>query len=164
MRILINSVRQSIKNKNWVSALFVALAMLDICGYINDPSCEVKKRYLSWFNEYLLTEYENYLSAEDCYYLRCACLHSGLDSHSKMHVDRVHFTAPEKFIVHKALLHDANTALQLQVDIFCEDMCIATEQWLKDIENNQETTQRMNDFVNFYPLSSLEPFISFHNN
>ena len=50
---LINSVRESIENKNWHGALFVAMSLPDICSGI-ESSNNTNTRYPAWFNKYLI--------------------------------------------------------------------------------------------------------------
>lgn len=80
---LIVSVRKALDDKNWFAGLFLSLTFPDICGAIEFPTLIVSTRYKYWYNKYLLDDYNN-LSADDCYRLRCACLHEGKDSDIRM--------------------------------------------------------------------------------
>lgn len=67
-------------------------------------------------------------SANDCYYFRCACLHEGLDSHANIAHERIHFIPPPpgNSIIH---LNKLNNVLQMQIDIFCNDIATAVDAW-----------------------------------
>jgi len=79
MNQFVDAVRHAIKDENWFGALFMALAIPDICGSIEAPNASNKDRYTRWFKQYLGKKYsEEFFKAEDCYYLRCACLHEGI--------------------------------------------------------------------------------------
>jgi hypothetical protein len=57
------------------SALALSVAIPDICGGIEYPDeKKVAKRYQDWFDQccYML---QSYLSAADCYAIRCSYLH-----------------------------------------------------------------------------------------
>ena len=72
------------------------------------------------------------LGGRDCYALRCSFLHQGLGDISNQRAREVlpgfHFVRPlpGKNIVHRNIWYGA---LQLQVDCFCEDICVGVEQW-----------------------------------
>ncbi|SEL51057.1 hypothetical protein SAMN02910353_02778 [Ruminococcus sp. YRD2003] len=88
----IKSIRKSLANDNYLAALALALTIPDICGQVEFPNeSKVGKRYKDWYNKYCCTEYNGPQSpnvvttlpklpdftAENCYKLRCAVLHSG---------------------------------------------------------------------------------------
>ena len=91
----INEIKSSLKNKNYLSALSVALMIPDICQK-NDNAIA---NYADWYNKYVFEkmynmsygEYERIknnlselsqirLDGDVCYSLRCAFLHSGTSS------------------------------------------------------------------------------------
>jgi hypothetical protein len=75
-----------------------------------------------------------FLSGGDCYALRCAYLHQGefgvLDQRARKALDEFRFTVPGDGLVHN---NRTDGALQLQVDIFCEQLCVAVEAWLASV-------------------------------
>ncbi len=77
MERIIKSIEKSVENKNWYSALVLALTLPDICGKFEDKGKSSSKRYSEWFDKYLGEEYDGYLSGNDCYALRCSFLHEG---------------------------------------------------------------------------------------
>lgn len=59
MQEFIDSVRYSLATKNWFGALFMALALPDICGVLTDGAgVQVGVRYKKWFNTYLKIKYD----------------------------------------------------------------------------------------------------------
>src|SRR3990167_1640695 len=52
------SIRKSVQDGNFFGALFVALAMPDICGALEEPDRGVGERYRSWFQRYLRAKYD----------------------------------------------------------------------------------------------------------
>jgi hypothetical protein len=164
MQDFLDSVEESLKAENWYAALTTALILPDICGWLTDP--EVKssqKRYVEWFNTYMLPTYTSqigaervehvFLSGKDCYSLRCALLHEGGDDIERQRardsLTRFHFTKPLKNnnVIH---LQQYNTVLQLQVDIFCREICAGVRQWLDDFKDDTEVLSRMNELLQIF--------------
>ena len=161
MQRFTNSIRSAVKNGNWFSALFLVLCMPDICSAIETPNDKVGERYKRWFTENLANVYAPMFSAEDCYAFRCGCLHHGLDSHAKLVYDRIHFITPPPRgnIVHR---NKFNNVLQMQIDIFCDDMATAVDAWYENIAKKDiAMTSRVTSLIKIYGPESLKPFISF---
>lgn len=162
MQQFTDSVRKSIVDGNWFSGLFLALCLPDICGALETPKEKVEVRYKRWFNANLAKQYSPVFSAEDCYYFRCTCLHRGLDKHNKLSHERIHFITPppRQNIVH---LNKLNNVLQMQIDIFCNDMATAVDTWYSTMAKNPDVQSRIKDLIKIYGSESLKPFISFGN-
>ena len=79
------AIEQALQSGNYYAALTTALALPDICGWIENPSIGSKARYVAWFEKYVQDKYTRqpgyvvaglvFLSGSDCYALRCAYLH-----------------------------------------------------------------------------------------
>lgn len=193
MQRFVDSIRKAVKDENWFSAIFIALAMPDICGNLEDPSVgNVGKKYRKWFNQYLKDKYDHenewerrlnidpstakvlidnakgnanvqqYINdqkkqkierkcrftAQDCYKFRCACLHAGM---AKSERGPINLTPPMSngSIVHMAII---NGDLQLQIDIFCEDVCKAVEVWINKNESNHDIQSRIKELIAVEPI------------
>lgn len=155
-----DAARKAVADQNWFAALFVSLALPDICGSLENPAAKVGERYVNWFNRYLAPRYGKMFSADDCYYFRCACLHQGLGTHEKSRNDGIHFIPPPPRgnVVHLNLL---NNVLQMQIDMFYLDMSDAVEKWTVDVAGNADIQKRIGQLIQVHPLSSLRPFIAF---
>ena len=99
MRQTINAVRDAIEKECWLPALALALTIPDVMGQIAYPDYVssrgkrlVGKQYRQWFCENVESRFADhtgldeggramrpYFSADMCYKLRCALLHSGSD-------------------------------------------------------------------------------------
>ncbi len=147
----INAVEAGLQTRNWYAALVVALALPDISGWVEDPTLGPRERFCNWFDRYVGKRYEssgskllpphNFLSGDDCYALRCALLHEGRDdiAHQKARasLERIQFVAPRRgSIIH---CNQVNQKLQLQVDIFCRDICLGVRDWLASIPESDKT-------------------------
>lgn len=168
MEEIIEAVEKATLSKNWYGALFIALTIPDICGKIETP-CETSlQRYISWFNKYLLVEYNNYLNAEDCYALRCALLHEGSDSiktqSARKALEHILFLTDG---AHKSLFNNCNfngkieTFLQLRVDLFCKDVCESAKSWLKDVSTNTDAVIRLSETVKIHEPGFVYGGVSF---
>jgi hypothetical protein len=158
MEGLISAIKQAINCENWFAALFISLTLPDICGAIENPKMENGKRYQSWFNKYFPQKNKNFFTAKDCWLLRNACLHAGSNKDARMAFEKVHFTVPGGPTVSNNVF---NNVLQLQIDIFCNDLCDAVTNWLNDMKNNNEVMGRVSKLMKIHPISSLKPFINF---
>lgn len=147
------AVRESLNNKNWYAALFIALSLPDICGKIDYPEDGNGDRYKKWFENNLsqYTKGQVSFSAKDVWEFRCSCLHAG----KNLELDkRIHFIVPppNNNQVH---MNSLNGVLQMQIDIFCTDVVTSVEKWTKN--KNLDS-----GFLQIYELDSLAPpFIAF---
>ena len=169
MKHLIDDVRAALKGEAWHAALALALALPDVCGYLETGDAKgSERRYVRWFKRNLEAEFtydsryfypfplpgddgrervrdpfhiegfdshirEVFLTGKDCYALRCAYLHLGDFDVTQQRVRdvlaRFTFIAPlGGGIIH--MNRYPGKMLQLQVDLFCESVCIAVESWL----------------------------------
>ena len=144
MQHLVDAVRKSVSDKNWYAALTVALTLPDIAAKLDCRQGGSGARYVSWFNDYLLPvntvhymgeQSRVFLSGEDCYALRCAFLHEGdfeiNGQKIRQVLDRFHFVVPKSGTRHRNLFNTGEwTILELQVDMFCKEVCEAIERWI----------------------------------
>src|SRR6266851_8533311 len=113
MNRFITAIRNATAQRNWYAALVTALALPDICGFLESPNVGSQQRYIRWFNQYLLGRYTGlvgeeshvFLSGEDCYALRCSYLHEGGDNimrqRARAALESFRFVAPRPgFTVH----------------------------------------------------------------
>lgn len=53
-----SAIRKAVQDGNFFAALFVSLAMPDICGALEAPQSRVGDRYNAWFQRYLRAKYD----------------------------------------------------------------------------------------------------------
>lgn len=158
MEDIIKSVRSSIKQQNWYSALFVVLTLPDICVALEYGNTSGDK-YSQWF-EANLSQYNDFLSGDDCYALRCSLLHQGKDDISDQRLRNI----LEHYIfltsgLHCNLFKDCvfngvkKSFLQLNVGTFCEDICGAVEAWLNVSSKKQDIQNRLSNTLKIYESS-----------
>lgn len=170
MQDRIDSVRAAVAEENWYAGLSLALSMPDICGRISSTE-RGRQRYINWAEKYIVPTYtapvgisntpKVFMSGEDLYKLRCAYLHAGEfeldDPATKDALERFHFIAPlPRMTIHR---NKIDRALQLQVDLFCEDMAQAVERWLAEIAGDVETMKRVAALPSIQKFDSSRPIV-----
>ena len=164
MERLVADVRAAVAAEAWHSALALALALPDICGFVEAPTAGSQARYVQWFDRKVAPGYsavlpggpKQFLNGTDCYALRCAFLHQGefdiTDKRARDALKRFRFVVPPpSFTVHKNLIGET---LQLQVSEFCEDICKAVEAWLTVAKCNPDRAPRI---ANLASIEIYEP-------
>ena len=168
----LDSIIKSLESKNWYAALFIALAIPDICGALEHPNEKSGVRYVNWYNKYMLTKYSStlgplqelhvFLSGDDCYALRCSLLHEGTGDIEKQKISKilesVRFNEPSD---KGGMLHrnQFKNVLQLQVDIFCNDFISAAHQWLSDVQGDAGIQARTQLLSEIHPAFYFPGFI-----
>lgn len=165
MNHLLLAVESALQAGNHYAALALALALPDICGWVQDPDVTTGARYVAWFEKYLQSKYTNpasalipnhiFLNGSDCYALRCAYLHEGrddiTDQRAQQVLDAFHFVVPPKgwkLHCNQFINTKTNTkTLQLQVDIFCREVIEGVKQFLFDISSNPDAVKRLNQLL-----------------
>jgi len=168
----LDSIIKSLESKNWYAALFIALAIPDICGDLEHPSEKSKVRYVNWYDKYMLPKYSVtmpslrephiFLSGDDCYALRCSLLHQGTGDIGKQKISRilklVRFNEPSDKGGGMHRNQDKNV-LQLRVDAFCNDIINATRQWLSDVQGDANVQARMQLLLKIHPAFYFPGFM-----
>ena len=159
------AVARAVKDQNWYAALVTTLTLPDICGWLEAPTSGSRDRYQKWFDRFVAHRYTGrigpsreqhvFLSGTDCYALRCAVLHEGVDSterqRAKQALTKFHFVAPRPGLVNHC--NQFNNALQLQVDIFCTDVCSGVERWEAEVLNaSSEVQSRTSELLRVHSL------------
>jgi hypothetical protein len=144
-----SAIRKCLDSQNWYGALFIALAMPDICGIIEYPHLKKGtksiKCYKHWFDTYLSKYYTRdingkhvvFMTASDCYALRCSLIHMGIDDVSMQPareiISRFAFVEGSANEFHCVKFKDL---LVLKVAIFCEDVIKAINEWNENIKRD----------------------------
>lgn len=156
----IDALERCIDSQNWYGALIVALTLPDICARIDQPTeNSSQRRYAAWFDAFAGDSYrvkswnggpeKTFLSGNDCYALRCALLHEGADNITRQRareaLERFQFLVPPRgTILHNNLV---NTKLQLQVEVFSDDIRRAVITWLEATKSDPVKAAACNDLL-----------------
>jgi hypothetical protein len=157
MEHLLRAVETAVVQQNWYAALTTALALPDICAWVENPSVGSRARYVAWFDRFLRPLYTKrvgasqeemtFLTGDDCYALRCAFLHEGRDDVTEQKaqdvVERFEFTvAPPGWVVH-CNMSMVGGKLQLQVDQFCAEIVGAVRAWFTTVLGRPDVQSRL---------------------
>lgn len=156
MERFITSIEASLESENWLAALFMALAMPDICRSLERPDIDqgtIGKWYKDWVSRYIEDKYtasrfeECKFYAQDFWLYRCSCFHSGVNPENEKRMMKFNFTPPigSGKRVH---LNNFNGKLQLQIDVFCRDMIAAVSRWNEEVKEDTEIINRMDGLIN----------------
>ncbi len=147
MQRFTDPIEVALRAEAWMPALMSSLALPDICGWLETPDERVGTRYKRWSQQWVEPKYTRpvgprqtshvFLSASDLYALRCAALHSGLDDITSQQAQDsltsfVFVVPPRGGLIH---CNQSGTKLQLQIDVFCRDICLAATSWVRTISD-----------------------------
>lgn len=164
MQTLITQARQAAESQAYYLSLFAALALPDICAAMSSSDGEAKRdRYIAWFDEYVAPMYSVGLhhtpsfTGTDCYYYRCSMLHQGSSQHPRSSYSRILFIEPgvSTNVLHNNVLNDA---LNLDVRMFCHDICDGADHWLASAEGTPEYKANYERFMQRH-ANGLPPYI-----
>jgi hypothetical protein len=133
----LRDILRAVDNRSPFCAIALTLALPDICGSIEYPQMngagQVGARYRRWCDEWARMVV---LSGADCYALRCAYLHSGLDEFSgpaarSAIFNRVEFTSGTVGGVwdSRAIPAGAGHKARIPHEMLCRDMTRSAEGW-----------------------------------
>jgi hypothetical protein len=154
MKRFMNAGRGAVESGNMYAALTLALVVPDICSQLETPKEKVGDRYRRWFRRWGEPRFTAhigpermrtvFLSAQDCYLLRCSLLHAGsaeLEA-ANATVRKFIFCAPTVG-AHMNLININSTQyLQLRADQFCNDLFDAAEEWDHSVQTNADIQNR----------------------
>lgn len=146
MRRFTDAGRRAIANGNLYAALSLALIVPDICGSLENPGPgKTRLRYVCWYQRWAEPKFTSpgdppltFISAEDCYQLRCSLIHSGsaeIDPKKSDILERfvffdesvgAHLNWFEGIAVNGV---EQPNFLQLKASTFSEAMFVATDEW-----------------------------------
>lgn len=152
------AIEKSIESENWYAALTLALTIPDICGQISYPELRgpfnSKKRYIKWFDRYMLHHYESpfhgeeftFMSGGDCYALRCALLHEGRDDITSQKARRdvlskITFSTTGSHRCH------INGILILNLQAFCSEICQGVKSWNEDYQDSSDVQDAIKELL-----------------
>lgn len=156
------AIEKSIKSENWYAALTLALTMPDICGQISYPDLRgpgnSKKRYIKWFDRYMLHHYESpfhgegfiFMSGGDCYALRCALLHEGRDDVTGQSARRKEVLSKITFSTTGSHRCHIDGILILNLQAFCSEICQGVKSWSEDYKDSSDVQDAIKELLTIH--------------
>lgn len=145
----LRDILRAVDGNSPFSAIALTLALPDICGSIEyaqmNGAGQVGNRYRTWCDEWaqMLT-----VSGADCYALRCAYLHNGVDEFSgpaarQATFNRITFTVGQVGggWLARALPAGAGQMARIPHETFCRDMVGSAEGWRRARAENPRVTE-----------------------
>lgn len=154
---LIEEIEYALQQKQYFSALALALILPDLCGQAEFPNTKVGQRYTDWFDQYI-GRYENckddrfdpqgqlpYLSGKIVYSLRCSVLHSadpGIDL-EKCNIQRFTLMAEQvkplgdyepEFECFTESVSPVKE-LKIHLNVLCYKLCAAAKRYYSENKN-----------------------------
>jgi len=157
MHAILNEIEQCIASSNFYAAIALALTIPDVGGALGaEDGQSTGQKYKAWYDANLAAKYP-WLTAHDCYSIRCGVVHQGRFGNPGSQFARVLFTIPTVGgnIFHNNVLNDA---LNLDAEIFCGDVVASGRQWLSEHENNETVQSNLARSIRFYP-QGLAPYM-----
>lgn len=160
---LLEQVQKCVDQKLFLVATMTALTIPAICGdFLPEKNAKDQQKYQAWFDKWVspkyskfehFTFYEQILTGENVYYLRCAMLHQGKTEHRKTgKVIFSEFPQSPAGLVPPFLLTDFGI-LVIEPVTFCTHMISAAYDWLDYILQNEYFEKEMESFMTLYSLS-----------
>lgn len=153
---MLKEVLHSVDAGQAYSALALALTLPDICGFIEYPKLrgpgQIGERYQLWCNEWgkILT-----IDGANCWALRCAYLHNGVDDFSgtsakKASFKRVQFTVGKVDGVWSSQAQSDGT-VRMPHETFCRDMVGAADGWQRKRQHDPAVAQALSELLEIQP-------------
>lgn len=136
LELILGDIERAIEAKIWYAALAVSLSLPDVCSLLELPaeqSWSKDWKYAGWFDRNL----PNYLplfSGQDCYRLRGGILHNAKIRKDESRWDYIALTTSDSPMrMHLCVSRNnggtKESALTLDIEIFCQDIVAATRKW-----------------------------------
>jgi len=164
METLTNEIKEALKHRLLYAAVILTLMLPDACAALESEKGQTSPdAYKAWWKAWLKGKYEEHLTADDVYLLRCAAAHQGRFQHPGMEYERVFFTLrPGGMFFHKNDLpaNDGSGKVALNLDLvwFCKDVVEAAEAWFAQKKTDRMVQQNLIRLVQFHP-NGLLPYL-----
>jgi hypothetical protein len=150
-RRIVADVRTAMSAGGWNAGVALALAIPDMGGSIEFPrEKRVGKRYRLWATRYFVPHVTaadvEFLSAEELYRVRCSFLHTGTlrvtASGTRefpgivLYEDDAIDVCPSRGGTQLDAESGSDVTYHVGAKQFCEWLCLAAEEWLDDIQND----------------------------
>lgn len=157
MEFILREIEKALDCGLYYLALQSTLTLPDICGAIQNETKKPGDRYKEWYRTYAVIPYPNALTAEDCYYFRCACVHQGSTQSPKSTYKRILFIVPNNTITLCGYTV-INDALHINIETFCRNMVFSVRRWEAQVKGTESFIRNYGKIIKLYP-SGFPPYI-----
>ncbi len=157
MEMILQEIERALNARLFYMAIVLSLMVPDICaGLESDDGRTSPDQYRDWYTRNLADKYR-FLTAEDCYSLRCGVIHQGRFGHGGNTFARVIWTIPNErnIVLHRNIMNDA---FNLDAVRFCRDVVNAARTCFRAAQDTANVHTNLPRLVTFHP-TGLAPYI-----
>ena len=170
--IILAEIEKALDVRLYYLAIVTALTLPGICAALETPGGDTtghdKESYVKWYDAHLAKKF-SFLTALDCYRLRCGGIHQGKFGHKNMRYDRAVFLLPNPtgrtviFQENNLIGVPPNQVVAFSAEIFCRYIIKAVQTWFSANQSNkivQENLEKLVQYRNGYGAISGYPVIA----
>ena len=163
LEIIFRDIERALDSGLHYLAIAVSLSIPDICAALEcdpDKIWVTEKKYVAWC-EANISDQLGFMTALDCYRLRCGVLHQGRFGHPKARFDHMLFTIPnpQRNVFHMNMMEiGGKKVLNLDTVTFCHDMISAARRWYEAKRDDGNVQANISNLVRLRP-HGLAPFM-----
>jgi hypothetical protein len=138
-------------------AVVMSLTLPDICAALESSDGRTSQtKFMAWYDKHLSTKFR-FMSAGDCYSLRCGVVHQGRFGLPGKQFGRVIFTLPnvQGIVIGQGIINDA---LQFNAVQFCKTMTGAVRDWFAVATHDSIVQANLPNLVQLRPMG-IAPYI-----
>lgn len=153
----LDEIERALSAGFWYLAIGATLTLPDICAALASANGQSSgQKYCAWYEANIAAQYP-WLTAEDCYCLRCGVSHQGRLGHPNMQYARVLFTVPnaQRNFFHNNIMNDA---LNLDAQTFCRDFIVSVRAWLAANAGDPNVQANLPHLLQYRP-QGLAPYM-----
>jgi hypothetical protein len=159
MQMILDEIKKACQMRLYYLAVMLCLALPDICAALESPDGQTSERkYRAWVKQWLPSVYEEYLTPQDMYRLRCGVLHQGRMGHPGLRYTRVAFSVQGLYHLNFLPSEAKPEILNLSAGLFCKDVVESVEKWYAAKEKNAVVRANISRLVHYRP-NGLHPYL-----
>ena len=161
---LLIEIEKGLQSELYLSALFITLAIPDICASLeveNPDQKHVGDRYKKWCKEYIDRSKFSLISVEDIYRMRCKALHNGMAQEIKSETVKQYILVAQNghlSVVNCKVTIDKREVYLYSIVEFCSEIITAARKWSYAYKDDPSIQQRMSKLLRYHE-NGLSPII-----
>jgi hypothetical protein len=155
-------IERALQARLYYLALVGTLMLIDICSALETEDGKTDKYvYMAWYEKHLSPSY-GWLSAQDCYGLRCGMVHTGVMDHQVKNKPESHWTKVG-FILPDAGGNQfrqfaSNDFYFTGLAEFCRDVISRVKNWALTEKDNPKIKKNIQNLMRYHP-NGIAPHI-----
>jgi hypothetical protein len=152
METILQEIERALQSQMYYLALQATLTLPDICAALEAPNGRTSgDKYRAWFNANAAARL-SFLTADDCYSLRCGVVHQGKFGPSLKQYDRPIFVLPANavFVNCKITMPDKEYFLSGAAE-FCREIIAAVREWFGTKALDATVQANLPNLIQYHP-------------